>query len=583
MFPVPSGIHLLMSDLTNDVASARQEARRNTVLEGMRRCSLIVGLFLSVVCATWTDFRPYLAVSEPSEREFASIVRRYEKCPVDDAGATNTETDGNALIKDARPDDTTALIIVKSSQWSEWFLKVKNGLHLGQMPPEWMHRLTSDDIKNFDRYQSGKTSIKPTVYRLIFDVKEPPLQELFSTKKPGTSYVLCLEQAGEAQFLEIYYAQAPELHGLGISVYGMPDAFSYPLRKYWLIPLLLSLAGYIFVPWQRRKGNVCAFPRWQIVLGDVAGLMLYGMFMALPFFIVGGFVEALTTWILFSAFFFGMAALGLSCLWWSHFFAIYQIHLLQDSILFVSPKGVEQLYYKDMQLVEPVILVPPKWLIVLTALSALCGRGSAAIGASGRTAILGSSSMSGLCIATRQDKAFYIWATNSMGEVSLSNWDRLSRSLKRSDVQQVNDIREIACIFPPILETYSKHKQSRILKDKDQEKSNHNDCPLPKQQNSNGPPQKLMLSKVQMEALAEKLQEVRRKKIIPESKFKALHAAFKGRDSQGRIWTVALKNLDWHVKKNGKWFLETNVPHELEVEGNLVHQLEKLHSTSSNN
>lgn len=590
-----------------DLASARQEAQRSTLLEGMRRCCLVVGLFLSVLCATWTDFRPYLAISEPSEREFASIVRQYEKV-TEVASPTGKSTESEDKREDARSDDAPALIIVNSSQWVEWFLKVTKGIHLGQMPPEWMHRLTNDDIKSSKRFQAGKTSFKPTVWRLIFDVKEPPLEELFSTKKPGTSYVLCLEQAGEAQFLEVYYAQAPELHGLGTSVYGMPDAFSYPLRKYWFIPLLFSLAGYILVPWQRRKGNVCAFPRWQIVLGDIAGIMLYGVFMALPFFIVGGFVEALTTWILFSAFFLGMAAFGLSCLWWSDFFAIYQIHILQDSILFVSPKGVEQLRYTDMQLIEPVMLVPPKWLIVLTAISALCARGSAAIGASGRAAILASSSMSGLCIATRQDKAFYIWSTNSMGEVSLSNWDILCRSLKQSGIQQVQDIREIACIFPPIVETYSKRKQSRILKaddyqdshhddtkltknssspsqrrkqsqiqkDDDYEASNRNDTKLTKQENSNTSPQKLMLSKVQMEALAEKFRQVRTKKLLPESQFKTLHAAFKGQDSQGRTWTVALKNLDWHVKKNGKWLLETNVPQELEVESNLVHQLDKL-------
>jgi hypothetical protein len=425
-----------------------------TILETVRRWGLIVGLFLSVLMATWTDFRPFYAVAPLS---------KWDKLELPRDSAIITSPDADQLLAE-RFNTHTPVVTVDPDRWQQWFTYITDTFEQGSPPVQWLHRLTSDDVRDVRRQQKGKSVFKPDIRRVVFAENEEPIASLFPDRKPDRSVIVSTVIEGRRYDAKIYYSAAPKLQGFGFGIYGVPEAFSYPLRCYWLCPLIVMLAGYCVIPRARHAENICAYKGWQIVLCDFAGCLLYGMFMVLPFFIIGGAQKALTEDILISAIFWSLAALGLVLLWFANVYAVFQIQLLHDRIVFVTPSGVKAVAYSDISSIEPVCAVPPKWLIAATLVSALFARGSARLGAAGRASLLASSSSDGLCLGTTDGSAIYIWLTNAMGQQSLSNVNVLLHKLEGSPAKQLNDVREFEVIFPPFIEEYGKRKTSKIVK-----------------------------------------------------------------------------------------------------------------------
>lgn len=446
-----------------DVSRIVSGARAHRLVETLRRWVLVLGLLLAAVFATWTDFRPYYVVSAPDTSEIGmeQVVTRL-------VPPKNFASEGDdALIPESarREKNGEAVVVVTGAEWQSWFNPVNRALTSGELSDNWLYRLSADQVRDVKRYQEKKTSFKPDIRRLIFAQNEAPLSALFNGKKPGCDEILLVfDSGGDRQVLKVYFSRAPELTGLGSGVYGVPEAFSYPLRQLWYVPLLVMLSVYIILPVAKSGDNVCVYKRWQVILCDLVGCMFYGMFMALPFLIVGGTIEALTTWIAFTAFFWAMAALGLCMLWWSYFYAVYRIHVLDDRLIFSFPSAIEVVAFKDMTTLEHVRVVPPKWLIILSFLAALSGKGARGVGQVGRASLLATSSSEGLCIGTRDGDAVYIWLTNSMGQNSLTHFDLLLDSLKAAPAEELADVRQFEAIFPPNIERYDSRKTSKLIK-----------------------------------------------------------------------------------------------------------------------
>lgn len=442
--------------LTNDeVTRIISGAKVHMAIESMRRWVLVAGLLLAAVFATWTDFRPYYVVSAPDKHELEQLRNGAHQA---------NPQNGDALIYEQPEEKSPAVVEVKSPEWEALFNTVEKIFTAGEVPDNWLYRLSADDIRDVKRYKDGKTSFKPDVRRLVFSQNEAPISSLFAGKKPGCDEIVVAFDSGkDRQFLKVYFSRAPELSGLGSGVYGVPESFSYPLRHLWFVPLLIMLLLYSIVPVSKASENVCAYKRWQVILSDFVGCLLYGMFMALPFLIVGGTVQALTEWIAFTAIFWTLAALGLCALWWSYFYAVYRIYVLDDQLIFVSPNGIRAVRFEDMLHLEPVRVVPPKWLIILSFMAALLGKGSSRIGQTGRASLLAASSSEGICIATKTGEAVYIWVSNSMGQNTLSHFDLLLKSLKNKGAHELAMMREFEAIFPPNLERYSDRKTTKII------------------------------------------------------------------------------------------------------------------------
>lgn len=438
-------------------------AYTHRLVEILRRWVLVLGLLLAAVFATWTDFRPYYVVSAPDMSAIGMEQVLTRVLP-----PKNLASEGDdALIPESaqREKNGKSVVVVTGAEWQSWFNPVNRALTSGELSDNWLYRLSADQVRDVKRYQEKKTSFKPDIRRLVFAQNEAPLSGLFDGKKPGCDEILLvLNSGGERQVLKVYFSRAPELTGLGSGVYGVPEAFSYPLRHLWYVPLLVMLSVYVILPVAMSADNVCVYKRWQVILCDLVGCMLYGMFMALPFFIVGGTIEALTTWIGFTAIFWAMAALGLCLLWWSYFYAVYRIHVVDDRLVFCFPSAIKVVAFKDMTTLEHVRVVPPKWLIVLSFWAALLGKGARGAGQLGRASLLATSSSEGLCIGTRDGDAVYIWLTNSMGENSLTHFDLLLDSLKAAPAEELADVRQFEAIFPPNIERYDSRKTSKSIK-----------------------------------------------------------------------------------------------------------------------
>lgn len=418
------------------------------VIESMRRCVLVIGLLICAILMTWTDFRPYYAVTEPTKWDLQAL-----------AVPTSVEVvSPDALITQrSERTDKPQVFVVDGAQWEQWFASVNKALIDGEVMQSWRHRLSSDQLTDIKRFEKGKALAKPTIRRLVFGEKEEPLASVLSQKHPGEEVILSLANGASKQHLMVYYSQAPYLVGLGSSLFGIPEAFSYPLRHWWCLTLAVVLLIYILLPWPHQAENVCAYIRWQVILGDFASCLLYGTFMAMPLLIVGSAVGAVTTWIWFTAMFWALAALGLCALWWSYFYAVYRIHMLDDRLIFTCPQGVRSVKFEEITSIESVRCVPPNWLIVLSFILALSGKGA------GRALLLSTSSAGGCCIGTKDGDAIYVWMTNPMGQSSMTNLDRLTSTLASLTCTQSPHLREFEAIFPPVIERFSNRKIKRIV------------------------------------------------------------------------------------------------------------------------
>lgn len=429
--------------------------------ESMRRWVLAIGLFLCVILMTWTDFRPYYAVTELSKWDLQTLNRQ-------DTLSNEAVSEDALVTQRAERTDKPQVSIVNGAEWEQWFASVNKALVDGEVMQSWRHRLAGDQLTGIKRFEKGKALAKPTIRRLVFGEKEEPLATLMARKHPGEEVILSLASGASKQHLMVYYSEAPYLVGLGGSLFGIPEAFSYPLRHYWYLVLAVVFLIYILLPWPQEAESVCAYKRWQVILGDFASCLLYGMFMAMPLLIVGSAISAVTTWVWFTAIFWAIAALGLCALWWSYFYASYRIHMLDDRLIFTCPQGVRSVKFEEMTSIESVRCVPPKWLIVLSFILALSGKGA------GRALLLATSSAGGCCIGTKNGDAIYVWTTNPMGQSSLTNLDRLTSTLDSLKCTQSPHLREFEAIFPPVIERFFDRKTKRIIEQETEQRVKKN-------------------------------------------------------------------------------------------------------------
>ncbi len=580
-----------MPPIQSTVPEVVSSSKLHLFVETLRRYILVVGIFLSAAFATWTDFRPYYAVSAADKSETEQVITKVNPTHVRSKNSLIGDTEDNA--------ETTPVVVVNSPEWEAWFNRVDKSLTNGEVPEDWWFRLASYDLNNVKRFKEKKTSFKPDILRLVFAEGEGPVADLFKGKKPGSECLVMFDSGDDRQLFKVYYSMAPELHGLGSGIYGVPDAFSYPLRYLWYFPLLGMLLLYAILPVANKADNICSYKRWQVVLSDFVGCLLYGCFAAAPLFIVGGFQEALSTWIGFTAFFWGMAALGLWALWWSYFYAVYRIYVLADQLVFVCPGNIKAVPFADIMNLESVRVVPPKWLIIMSFAAALLGKGSSSAGQAGRASLLAASSSEGICIDTKSGDSVYVWISNSMGQNSLDHLDLLLDSLQKANAKELPQMREFEAFLPPYIEPSSKKKSSKLYgaeaaerpllerasesikamnDDESGDESNSIVTSSSSEEIGQAPAERsfetVSVSDSRMEALAVALKSAHDDGKLSDSEYKKLHAKFYGTDPSGELWTVSLKGKLWHQKIKGKWVAVDKHPQKISLSSDVVNALD---------
>jgi hypothetical protein len=223
----------------------------------------------------------------------------------------------------------------------------------------------------------------------------------------------------------------------------------FPLRKYSLILLLIGLAAYVFLPRRKKDPEAIYYAGWRIVLGDFAAFLLFGAFFALPFFIVGGTVQAFTRGWMFCLIFWPLGFLGLWLLQTNNWYADYRINLREDGFLLESGKKSFDIPLSRIEEYRPLILTAPRWLVWASAAAAMGSRGTARIGASGRALMLAGSEYGGLGLKLKDGSSAFFWITDAMGTNALKNSKRMVKMLGDADICKIDEPEVIRSVAVP--------------------------------------------------------------------------------------------------------------------------------------
>jgi len=297
---------------------------------------------------------------------------------------------------------------------------------------EWQRRLPSD------KYPAGV---------LFFRPGEPPVHELASLFAGSReSAYLRLETNGPPLFLKAehraYSNEDFHLGGGFSSAPTPPTDFLFPGRRWSPWVAAAGLALYVLLPWPKRPPGAQAFRRWRVVATDVVALLMTVPFFAFPFFITGGTVQAFTEgWPLFF-FFWPILLIGLVLVWLAAWVSAFALQVTPEGLRIWTDRGERAFAYGEMECFQPVVTRPPKWLIALTWLAALSGKGSSRIGATGRAMILGSSAWGSLAIRLKNGKELFLGITDQLG-TDMIGADAIVDALRKAGVREVDDVREV--------------------------------------------------------------------------------------------------------------------------------------------
>jgi hypothetical protein len=282
---------------------------------------------------------------------------------------------------------------------------------------------------------------------LFFRPEEAPVNQLASLFQKSNDPVFLVQGAGEkAVYLKAerrVYSDGDFHLGSGFSNYPTPPTdFLYPLRKWSPWAALAGLAVYMALPWPKRPSGALSYRRWRVVLCDVAAVIMTIPFFAFPFFIVGGVKQAFTEgWPLFF-FFWPIVPLGILLVFLAAWFSSFSLLTLEDRLRIWNPWGPRDYAYEAMEYFQPVVIKPPKWLIALTWLAALAGKGNMRVGATGRALLMSSAAWGALGIRLRSGKDLIIGIADQLGTDTLDA-GRIIDALKKAGVKEVAEEREI--------------------------------------------------------------------------------------------------------------------------------------------
>jgi hypothetical protein len=290
---------------------------------------------------------------------------------------------------------------------------------------------------------------------VFFRPDEPPLEVLAGRlRNRFDRAVLALERkGGETLYFEALYRtySDEDFHfGSGFSSLPKPPpGFLNPYRKHSLWILLAGLVFYAALPRPKRQRGSIHYAGWRVILGDFASLLLFVPFFSLPIFIVGGTVQAFTRGWIFLLILWPFALTGAWMLQEMARLASFEIRIRDDGLDILARGKTRSVLFSDLAFFRPLVLRPPRWLIALTWLSALAGRGGARSGAAGRGILLGSAAYGGLGFFYKDGSSVNVWVTDQMGTSALKNARRIADGLDRAGVRRIETPLEIRAVLPP--------------------------------------------------------------------------------------------------------------------------------------
>jgi hypothetical protein len=399
-------------------------------MELWRRVFLVTCFFAAIVACFLADLSPVVIVSNV---DFSDQQKREGSYMGVRLMTDRTERLAGLPLKDYIAEVThSRLLAAEGRQWNELFQNALAAERSQPLAGEWRRRLPSD---------------KHPMGVLFFKTGEVPVNQLIPFfRKPNDQVFLVQGEGERALYLKAEYRvySDGDFHlGSGFSHYPTPPTdFLYPLRKWSPWVALAGLALYVALPWPKRPSGAMSYRRWRVVFCDVAAVILTVPFFAFPFFIVGGVRQAFTEgWPLFF-FFWPIVPLGLLLVFLAAWFSSFSLLTLEDRLRVWNPWGSRDYAYSAMEFFQPVVIKPPKWLIALSWLAALAGKGNMKIGATGRAMLMSSAAWGAMGIRLRSGKDLIIGITDQLGTDTLDE-GKIIDALKKAGVKEVAEEREI--------------------------------------------------------------------------------------------------------------------------------------------
>jgi alpha-D-ribose 1-methylphosphonate 5-triphosphate synthase subunit PhnG len=308
----------------------------------------------------------------------------------------------------------------------------------------WTSRVAADDLR---------WTLTP--YRVFFRPDEEPLREIAAKfSEDEQRRYLVFDEGGRPSYLEVsFQVYDPDDFGFGSGFGGTPEPptrFLYPFRKFSLWIALLGLAIYVLLPRPKRRPEAVYYQTWRVILGDFASMILFVPFFAVPIFVIGGSIQALTMAWPLVLMMWPLAFVGIWLLRMGAWYASYE--------LFVTTGGIELSTYKerrlfpfaDMTYLQPIVVKPPRWLVIASWFAVLAGRGRARIGAAGRALMLGGSASNGIGVGLKDGSSAFFWVTDQMGGKALKNAERMIDALEKAGIPRKDKPKVIAGIALPV-------------------------------------------------------------------------------------------------------------------------------------
>jgi hypothetical protein len=341
----------------------------------------------------------------------------------------------------------TPVVTVSGDQWTTFFDKVGRSFAAGVPVPEWHEHVVGHDRREIAR--SGKTRLKS----LYFALDDPPFPAIADQLSTNRSFFLRLE-APQPTTLKLFVSPPyhPNLGASGPfedSYY--PRKFAYPFGSTGLYVMAAGLFLYLVLPWPRGAPNVVEITRWRVIGMDfLAIVVIFGVFFTLPFLIVGRSIGVVAEYWFLTAFFWFIAALGAILTYWTAYYAVLRVVVFTDRLRIVTLRGARDFRFADIEFIQPVTFLPPKWLIVASFLGVFLGRSAASTaGQLGQAMILNSSEAGGFFLQSRNGEAAYLWITDQSGNIAMRHLDRLADAMEQSKVPVKEGTLVLRGIFPP--------------------------------------------------------------------------------------------------------------------------------------
>jgi len=406
--------------------------------ELLRRILYYGSFFVAIILAMYVCLEPLVIIDifDPSidNRTYA---RRYAESLLSEEAQEKIAAKRKAQIES----DT---IDVDDRQWHDIYDSLKRLKEGRDIPQGFKKRLPSNQYPSkvffFRPYEPPVNTIEN---RLIADNQRMYLRLSSPSKGSAEKDLSPSGPPGQgARYLKLDYKiiSSDDFHiGSGFSRYPKPPTHMlYPYRNISLWVLLFGLICYIFIPTKAVLPGSLRYPRWRVILGDLAASIMTFLFFAMPFFIIGGFVQAFKPYFLFSAVFWLISLLGVYSIKIALWYASYEVAPAPDGIKIATYKGARHLSFDAMEYFQPILFKPPKWLIAITWIAALSGRGGA-----GRAILTGLSEAGSIGIKLKDGHFIFIVVTDQMGTTALKGFEEIIETLRKKGIKELKETRVI--------------------------------------------------------------------------------------------------------------------------------------------